>query len=1127
MNKSAVLLALLYKIKQQFNKTLASQKQEIDQHVSSELKEINTSLLKNKTELKAELNNIKADTASTIRAKLDATVEDIKALIQSEINKNNINNSTEKQALIAQLSDIQEQLSNTKKGKVDYDKTIRRLSDLVINAIGSNNDNVNRSELLKLQEDLKSLIPKPEPEIDIVSDGSIKISSAVINNKKVFSINTKIKGDNILLAGGGGGAKTFTTLKDAPNSYVGGSGKFVKVKATEDGLEFIAGSGGAVTWGDVVGTLSNQTDLQAALDTKVDENAGIVGATKTKITYDAKGLVTAGADATTADIADSVNKRYVTDANLTTIGNQSGTNTGDNATNSQYSGLISNATHTGEVTGATALTIANNAVITARIADNAVTNAKIAGAGTRDATTFYRGDGTFAAPAGSGDMVLASAQTNTGVKTFLDATLGLRNVANSITSFFTNTATVARTYTLKDASGTIAFTSDITGTNSGTNTGDQTITLTGGVTGSGTGSFAATVITNANLTGGVTSVGNAATVITNANLTGEVTSVGNAATVPNATVIGKVLTGYVSGAGTVATTDTILQAINKLNGNDATNANLTGVVTSTGNATAIANSAITNDMLANGAVANLTNTNSGDNATNTQYSGLVSNATHTGDATGATALTVVRINGVSMAGLATGILRNTTTTGVPSIAINSDLPVMSATVGGAVPTPPNNTTTFLRGDGTFAAPSAGAGDMILASSQTNSALKTFLNGTLGLRNIANTFTSLFSNAATVARTYTLKDADGTIAFTSDITGTNSGTNTGDNATNSQYSGLVSNATHTGDATGGTALTLATVNANVGTFGSATQVASATVNAKGLVTAISNTTIAVASTAVTDFTEAAQDAVGAMVDASLTYVDATPLLQRAALTGDVTASAGSNVTEIGTGVIVNADVAAGAAIALSKLGTTAANRAVTTNGSGNIGAAVTTSTEISYVNGVTSAIQTQIDGKAPLDAPTFTGTVTIPTPFTLGAVSVLPTGTELNFVDGVTSAIQTQLDGKTSSASPSSAKFFLEAVVSAGVPSITASYNITSITDAGVGLLTVTIGTDFSSASYAVLATVEKAATALTVAAARNVVIRSGTLAVGSFQLDCHDSTAVTNVVKDPDSWHCVGYGDQA
>ena len=95
----------------------------------------------------------------------------------------------------------------------------------------------------------------------------------------------------------------------------------------------------AVAWGGVTGTLSNQTDLQTALDGKVDENSSITGATKTKVTYDAKGLVTAGADATTADIASSTDKRYVTDAQLVVVGNTSGTNTGDNATNSQYSGL--------------------------------------------------------------------------------------------------------------------------------------------------------------------------------------------------------------------------------------------------------------------------------------------------------------------------------------------------------------------------------------------------------------------------------------------------------------------------------------------------------------------------------------------------------------------------------------------------------------------------------------------------------------------------------------------------------------------------------------------------------------------------------------------------------------------
>lgn len=65
----------------------------------------------------------------------------------------------------------------------------------------------------------------------------------------------------------------------------------------------------------------------------VQKNATITGATKTKITYDSKGLVTTGADATTADIADSLNKRYVTDANLTTIGNTSGTNSGNETVN--------------------------------------------------------------------------------------------------------------------------------------------------------------------------------------------------------------------------------------------------------------------------------------------------------------------------------------------------------------------------------------------------------------------------------------------------------------------------------------------------------------------------------------------------------------------------------------------------------------------------------------------------------------------------------------------------------------------------------------------------------------------------------------------------------------------------
>lgn len=62
---------------------------------------------------------------------------------------------------------------------------------------------------------------------------------------------------------------------------------------------------------------------------------------------------------------------------------------------------------------------------------------------------------------------------------------------------------------------------------------------------------------------------------------------------------------------------------------------------------------------------------------------------------------------------------------------------------------------------------------------------------------------------------------------------------------------------TGDATaagpGSVALTLATVNGNVGSFGSATQVAGFTVNAKGLITAASNTSIQITESQVTNLT----------------------------------------------------------------------------------------------------------------------------------------------------------------------------------------------------------------------------------------------------------------------------------
>lgn len=120
-----------------------------------------------------------------------------------------------------------------------------------------------------------------------------------------------------------------------------------------------------------------------------------------------------------------------------------------------------------------------------------------------------------------------------------------------------------------------------------------------------------------------------------------------------------------------------------------------------------------------------------------------------------------------------------------------------------------------------------------------------------------------------------------------------------------------------------------------------------------------------------------------------------------------------------GSITNSMVDNAAAIAYSKLAALTASRLLVSDGSGFVSASSVTSTEAGYLSGVTSAIQTQLNAKAPSASPTFTGTVT--TPLTAsravvtGASSELAasstTATELGYVNGVTSAIQTQLDAK--------------------------------------------------------------------------------------------------------------------
>lgn len=151
-------------------------------------------------------------------------------------------------------------------------------------------------------------------------------------------------------------------------------------------------------------------------------------------------------------------------------------------------------------------------------------------------------------------------------------------------------------------------------------------------------------------------------------------------------------------------------------------------------------------------------------------------------------------------------------------------------------------------------------------------------------------------------------------------------------------------------------------------------------------------------------------------------------------------------------IENADIKAAAAIAVNKLAAVTASRALASDVSGFITPSAVTATELGYVSGVTSAIQTQLNSKQPtgayitasstdtltnksIDADTNTITNIDNNEIKAAAAIALTklaattasralvsdasgfvsaattTATEIGFVNGVTSAIQTQLNAK--------------------------------------------------------------------------------------------------------------------
>lgn len=266
------------------------------------------------------------------------------------------------------------------------------------------------------------------------------------------------------------------------------------------------------------------------------------------------------------------------------------------------------------------------------------------------------------------------------------------------------------------------------------------------------------------------------------------------------------------------------------------------------------------------------------------------------------------------------------------------------------------------GDATSVLAIAGPGAFAtLTSAQTISGNKTFTGTVIVPTPTSNT------HAATKAYVDTAVAAvSGSFTLAGD-SGTNQTVTLGDTLTISGGTGLSSVASSTDTVT----INLDNTAVTAGTYGSASQVGVFTVDAQGRLTSASNTSIAVASTDITDFNEAVADAVGAMVSSntesgiSVTYQDADNTLDFDVADFDITLS--GDVT--GTGTVTNlGNVTISATIAANSV-------ALGTDTTGNYVSDVTAGTGVSVTHtpGEGSSPTIAIgQAVATSDSPTFAG-----------------------------------------------------------------------------------------------------------------------------------------------------------
>jgi len=375
------------------------------------------------------------------------------------------------------------------------------------------------------------------------------------------------------------------------------------------------------------------------------------------LTLGSTGTTALKGNATTADVAASTDKNYVTNAKLAVLNQTSGTNSGDQ----DLSGLVAKSTTVNGANLSSNITL-TTANITVSTDKNYITDAKLSVINATSGTN-------------TGDQNLSgyvqSTRTINGADLSANITLTTANISASTDKQYVTDAKLA-----------------VINVTSGTNTGDQTITLSGDVSGSGTANITATLAT-VNNNAGV--FGNATTVpIITVNGKGIVTNITNV-TISNGsgTVTNVTATAPVVSSGGTAPNISMAAATSSVDGYMTnTYAGKLDSIAANSNVTYVQGNGTVNGLTLTGNVTGGGNLTLGGTLSGTAASLTAGNVTNipalsgaiTGNSTGTTTLTA---NGTTSAQLAAA-LTDETGTGSAVFGTNCTLNTPNLTTPSAI-----------------------------------------------------------------------------------------------------------------------------------------------------------------------------------------------------------------------------------------------------------------------------------------------------------------------------------------------------------------------------------------------------------------------------------------------------------